>query len=83
MNILRVQAGGQQCPPGTRPSTGFKRLFNAEVYKPRLTSERSFAWVDKFRALLIRSDRKDANFLGAHHIAFAMINLCHVFSVKV
>ena len=65
------------------PKRGRKRLFNAEVYKQRFTNERSFAWVDKFRALLIRFDRKDANFLGAHHIAFAMINLRHVFAAKV
>ncbi len=65
------------------PKRGRKRLFNAEVYKLRFTNERSFAWVDKFRALLVRFDRKDANFLGAHHIAFAMINLRHVFASKV
>lgn len=62
---------------------GRKRLFNADLYKQRFTSERSFAWVDKFRALLIRFDRKDANFLGGHHIAFAMINLRHLFAPKV
>jgi transposase len=60
------------------PKRGRKRLFNATVYKRRFTSERSFAWIDKFRALLIRFDRKDANFLGGHHIAFAMINLRHL-----
>ena len=64
------------------PKRGRKRLFNAEVYKRRFATERSFAWVDKFRALLIRFDRKDAHFLGAHHIAFAMINLRHVLAAK-
>jgi len=58
---------------------GRKRLFNKEVYKQRFISERSFAWIDKFKALLIRFDRKDACFLGAHFIVFAMINLRHVF----
>ena len=62
------------------PKRGRKRLFNALVYRQRSTSERSFAWIDKFRALLIRFDRKEANFLGAHHIAFAMINLRHLFA---
>jgi transposase len=65
------------------PKRGRKRLFNADIYKRRFPNERSFAWVDKFRALLIRFDRKDAPFLGAHHIAFAMINLRHVFAPKV
>lgn len=62
------------------PKRGRKRLFNPDLYKRRFSSERSFAWMDKFRALLIRYDRKDANFLGGHHIAFAMINLRHLFA---
>jgi transposase len=57
---------------------GRKRLFNPEVYKRRFTCERTFAWIDKFRALLIRFDRKVIFFLGAHFIVFAMINLRHV-----
>ena len=57
---------------------GRKRLFNPEVYKRRFTCERSFAWVDKFRALLIRFDRRDVYYLGGHYIAFAMINLRHI-----
>jgi Transposase DDE domain len=61
---------------------GRKRLFKPSIYKQRFTCERSFAWVDKFRALLIRFDRKDANFLGAHHLAFALINLRHMFAAK-
>ncbi len=66
-----------------KPKRGRKRLFNADIYKQRFTSERSFAWIDKFRALLIRFDYKDANFLGGHHIAFAMLNLRHLFASKV
>jgi hypothetical protein len=58
---------------------GRKRLFNKDVYKHRFTSERSFAWIDKFRALLVRFFRKDDHFLGAHFIAFSMINLRHTF----
>jgi hypothetical protein len=57
---------------------GRKRLFNKDIYKNRFTSERSFAWIDKFRALLVRFYRKDAYFLGAHFIVFALINLRHV-----
>ena len=57
---------------------GRKRLFNKDVYKNRFTSERSFAWIDKFRALLLRFDRCEIYFLGAHFVAFAMINLRHL-----
>jgi hypothetical protein len=64
----------------TRKKTkrGPKRLFNPEVYKLRFTSERTFAWIDKFRALLVRFDRKAAHFMGAHYIVFALINLRHL-----
>lgn len=61
-----------------RAKLGRKRLFNATIYKKRFSSERSFAWIDKFRALRVRDDRNDFNFLGGHHIAFAMINLRHL-----
>ena len=61
-----------------RVKRGRKRLFDEEVYKRRFTSERTFAWIDKFRTLLIRFDRRDDYFLGGHFIAFAMINLRHL-----
>lgn len=60
------------------PKPGPDRFFDEEVYKRRFASERTFAWIDKFRALLIRHDRLDACFMGAHFIAFAMINLRHL-----
>jgi len=53
-------------------------MFNQVVYKRRFTAERSFAWIDKFRALLVRYDRRDIYFLSAYYIAFAMINLRNV-----
>jgi len=57
---------------------GRKRHFNAETYKCRFVSERTFAWIDKFKTLLIRFERKAAYCLGFHHIAFALINLRHL-----
>lgn len=62
---------------------GPQRRFHAQVYKERCVSERSFAWIDKFRALLVRFDIKEVNFLAGHHLAFALINLRHLFAAKV
>lgn len=59
---------------------GPARLFNYVVYKRRFTAEHTFAWIDKFRALLLRFDRLDACFMGAHFIVFTMINLRHRFA---
>ena len=57
---------------------GRKRHFNREVYKRRFVSERSFAWIDVFKTLLIRFERKAAYCLGFHHLGFALINLRNV-----
>jgi transposase len=59
---------------------GRKRLFKPTVYKDRFASERSFAWIDKFRALLVRFDLKKIYFMGSHFLAFALINLRNVLS---
>lgn len=66
-----------------RPKRGRKRLFNAAIYKLRFSSERTFAWIDKFRALLIRFDRRAMHFMGAHYIIYALINLRHLLNQKV
>jgi len=46
---------------------GRPRHFDAVAYKRRFTSERTFAWIDKFGALL-----------GGHYLAYALINLRHL-----
>ena len=61
---------------------GRPRLFNPDVYKRRFTSERTFAWIDKFRALLLRFEQRDVYYLGGHYIAFAMINLRHLIAAQ-
>ena len=46
-----------------------------EVYKERYKVERSFAWEDKYRKLVIRYERLQATFMGFRYLAFSMINL--------
>lgn len=62
----------------TKP--GRKRFFNPAIYKDRFASERTFAWIDKFRALLVRFDIKKIYFMGSHFLAFSLINLRNSFS---
>ncbi len=57
---------------------GRKRHFNKEIYKHRFINERSFAWVDKFKRLLIRFERRNTHFLGLNLIAFSMVNLRNI-----
>ena len=40
-----------------RPKRGRKRLFNAAFHTLRLCIERTFAWEDKFKRLLLRFER--------------------------
>ncbi len=54
---------------------GRKRHYRSDVYKRRFVNERSFAWVDLFKTLLVRFERKAAYCLGFHHLAFTLINL--------
>lgn len=54
---------------------GRKRLFNAGIYAHRFCAERTFAWIDKFKALLVRFERRDTYFFGLHCLAFALVNL--------
>jgi len=70
--------------PRNRKQTkrGRKRLFNPDVYDHRFCAERTFAWVDKFKRLLVRFERYEACFLGAHYLAFTMINLRHILDEK-
>jgi transposase len=57
------------------PRRGRPRLWDAVVYALRFAVERTFAWEDKFRRLLIRFETKKAHFLGFKHLAYTLINL--------
>lgn len=45
-----------------------------EIYKLRHTIERSFAWEDKYRKLVIRYERLEATFQGFRYLAAALVN---------
>ncbi|GLB53012.1 hypothetical protein NBRC110019_20520 [Neptunitalea chrysea] len=52
---------------------GRKRFFNQDIYNQRFVNERTFAWMDSFRTLLIRFDTLDSSWLNWHYLAFALI----------
>jgi transposase len=58
-----------------RPKPGPKRLFDAALHKLRLTVERTFAWEDKFKRLLLRFERIQSRHLSFKLIAYSLINL--------
>ena len=57
----------------TKP--GPKRFFDAAVHQLRLAVERTFAWEDKFKRLLLRFERIQSRHLSFKLIAYALINL--------
>jgi transposase len=54
---------------------GAKRFFDSEIYKLRFRMERTFAWEDKFRRILIRFEFIHQRHMAFHFIAFTLINL--------
>jgi Transposase DDE domain len=57
------------------PKRGRKRFFDKVRYKLRFTIERTFAWEDKFKRLLLRFETKQIRHLGFKLLAFTLINL--------
>ena len=58
-----------------RPRRGCKRLFNAAIYALRMRVERTFAWEDKFKRLLLRFERIQQRHYGMKVMAYTLINL--------
>ncbi len=58
-----------------RPQRGRKRLFNAAIYALRMRVERTFAWEDTFKRLLLRFERLQQRHYGMKLMAYTLINL--------
>ena len=58
-----------------RPKRGRLRLFNAVIHALRMRVERTFAWEDKFKQLLLRFERIQQRHYGMKLMAYTLINL--------
>jgi transposase len=63
--------------PRNRKTTkrGRKRLFNAAIHALRAQVERTFAWEDTFKRLLLRFERIQQRHYGMKLMAYTLINL--------
>ncbi len=63
--------------PRNRKATkrGRKRLFNAAIHALRERGERTFAWEDKFKRLLLRFEYIQQRHYGMKLMAYTLINL--------
>ena len=57
------------------PKRGRKRLFNAVIHALRMRVERTFAWEDKCKRLLLRLERIQQRHYGMQLMAYTLINL--------
>ena|SRR5438128_11907942 len=58
-----------------RTKCGRKGLFNAAIHALRERVERTFAWEDKFKRLLLRFERIQQRHYGMKLLAYTLINL--------
>ena len=58
-----------------RPKRGRTRFFNAAIHALRMRVERTFAWEDKFKRLLLRFERIQQRHYGMKLMAYTLINL--------
>jgi transposase len=57
------------------PKRGRKRLFNKAIHLLRDRVERTFAWEDKFKRLLLRFEHQQRRHYGMKLMAYTLINL--------
>src|SRR3979411_532132 len=57
------------------PKRGRKRLLNAAMHSLRLRVERTFAWEDKFKRLLLRFEFIQQHHYGMKLLAYTLMNL--------
>jgi hypothetical protein len=58
-----------------RAKRGRKRLFDAAIHTLRDRVERTFAWEDKFKRLLLRFEHQQRRHYGMKLMAYTLINL--------
>lgn len=49
--------------------------FNPEIYKQRFNIERTFAWQDTYRKLVIRYEKLESTHTGFKYLAYSVMNL--------
>jgi IS5 family transposase len=57
------------------PKRGRQRLFNTAIHALRMRVERTFAWEEKFKRLLLRFERIQQRHYGMKLMAYTLINL--------
>ena len=54
-------------------NTDNQNLMDEELYRERFSVERTNAWIDAFKALIIRFETKADNWMSLHYLVFSLI----------
>ncbi len=57
-------------------------VLDDELYEGRFVIERTNAWLDAFKSLLVRYETKACNWLGQHYLVFAIIFLRRILQTE-
>lgn len=63
---------------GTKDEAKIEKMyddFNEPIYQERFKIERTFAWQDTYRKLVIRYEKLEATHTGFKYLAYAIMNL--------
>jgi hypothetical protein len=58
-----------------RPKRGRKRFFNAAIHALRTRVDRTVAWEDTFKRLLLRFEHRQQRYVGMKLLAYTLINV--------
>jgi transposase len=64
-----------------RPKRGRKRFFNAAIHALRTRVDRTCAWEDQFKRLLLRFEHRQPRHFGMQWLAYTLINVREFCSV--
>lgn len=67
---------------GTKDQEKIERMFDdfdENIYKERYKIERTFAWQDTYRKLVIRYEKLESTHTGFKYLAYSMMNLRALF----
>ncbi len=70
-----IEANIAQNPRSGKSEPAADSYFDDELYRQRTAIERTNAWLDSFKTLLVRYETKVENWLAFHFLAFAVLLL--------
>lgn len=71
-SALKIEANIDANPRNGQSEDGYV-YFDGELFKRRKVIEHAFAWIDSFKALLIRFETKVNTWMALHFLAFAVL----------